>query len=260
MRFPTLLILLFALAATTHAEDPFRIKVLCYNIHHGRGSDDKVDIDRLAKVIQSVDPDLVSLQEVDSGVMRSGGINEPQQLGELCKLTPVFGANIKYDGGDYGNAILSRWPVARHTNHKLQSYYPNEQRGVLEVEVILPDGRGPLLFLATHFDYRANSSERLPSAERVNQLITMKNGVPAVLAGDLNERPDAPAVVELSRIWKRTNDGELPTFPVDKPVRQIDHILVYPPARWRIVETRVLDDAVASDHRAVLSLVELNES
>ena len=251
--------LLMVLTASTawSADQPFRIKVLCYNIHHGRGTDGKVDIERLAKVIQSVDPDLVSLQEVDSGVMRSSQINEPEKLGDLCKLTPVFGNNIKYDGGDYGNAILSRWPVARHTNHKLQSYYPNEQRGLLEVEVTLPEGRGPLLFCATHFDYRGGSPERLPSAVTANELIAMKNGVPAILAGDLNEPPDGAAVVALSKVWKRTNAGELPTFPVDKPTRQIDHILVHPPARWRVIETRVLDEAVASDHRAILAVLEL---
>ncbi|HVJ68953.1 MAG TPA: endonuclease/exonuclease/phosphatase family protein, partial [Caulifigura sp.] len=206
-----------------------------------------------------VDPDLVSLQEVDSGVMRSDRINEPEKLGELCKLTPVFGNNIRYEGGDYGNAVLARWPVKRHDNHKLQSYYPGEQRGLLEVEIELPEGRGPLLFFATHFDYRAGSPERLPSAVTVNQVIATKAGVPAILAGDLNERPDASALQELTRVWKRTNDGELPTFPVDKPTRQIDHILAHPPARWRVIETRVLDDAVASDHRAIFSVIELSQ-
>jgi len=98
----------------------------------------------------------------------------------------------------------------------------------------------------------------LPSAVTANEIIATKAGLPAILAGDLNEPPDAPAVVELSKVWKRTNSGELPTFPVDKPKRQIDHILVSPPAGWRVIETRVLDDAVASDHRAILSVVEFN--
>ena len=83
-----------------------------------------------------------------------------------------------------------------------------------------------MLFFATHFDYRAGSPERLPSAVTVNEIIATKGGLPAILAGDLNEPPDGPAVLELSKVWKRTNSGELPTFPVDKPVRQIDHILV----------------------------------
>ena len=121
----------------------------------------------------------------------------------------------------------------------------------------LPDGRGPLLFFATHIDYRGNSPERLPSAVTVNELIATKNGVPAIVAGDLNERPDGAAVVELAKVWTRTNGGELPTFPVDKPTRQIDHILVHPPARWTVIETRVLDEAVASDHRAILAVLEL---
>lgn len=256
-----LLILALFVAATNTvqaADGPFRVKVLCYNIHHGRGTDDKVDIERIAKVIQSVDPDLVALQEVDSGVNRSQQINEPEKLGELCKMTPVFGNNIKYDGGDYGNAILSRWPVAGHTNHKLQSYYPNEQRGLLEVQVTLPEQRGSLFFYATHYDYRGKSPERLPSAVTTNEIIATKSGLPAILAGDLNEPPGAPAVKELAKVWKRANSGELPTYPVDKPAKQIDHILVHPPARWRVVETRVLDDAAASDHRAIFSILELN--
>jgi endonuclease/exonuclease/phosphatase family metal-dependent hydrolase len=256
-RLAPLFVLLLA-AGVDAADSPFRVKVLCYNIHHGRGADDKVDIERIAKVIQAVDPDLVALQEVDSGVNRSQQINEPEKLGELCKLTPVFGNNIRYDGGDYGNAILSRWPVAGHTNHKLQSYYPNEQRGLLEVQVTLPEERGSLFFYATHYDYRGNSPERLPSAVTTNEILATKNGLPAILAGDLNEPPDANAVKELAKSWKRTNSGELPTYPADKPTKQIDHILVSPPGRWRVIETRVLDDAAASDHRAIVSLLELN--
>ena len=55
----------------------------------------------------------------------------------------------------------------------------------------------------------------------------------------------------------RTNPEIIPTVPVAKPVRQIDYILVRPKNRWKVIETRVLDEAVASDHRAIFAVIEL---
>jgi endonuclease/exonuclease/phosphatase family metal-dependent hydrolase len=57
----------------------------------------------------------------------------------------------------------------------------------------------------------------------------------------------------------RTNPEITPTVPVTKPLRQIDYILVRPKDRWKVVETQVLDEAAASDHRAILAVIELIE-
>jgi endonuclease/exonuclease/phosphatase (EEP) superfamily protein YafD len=78
-----------------------------------------------------------------------------------------------------------------------------------------------------------------------------------VLAGDLNDVRGSQALQILERQWLVTNEGELPTIPVERPVRQIDFVLVRPRERWRLVESRVLSEAVASDHRAILSVLEL---
>jgi endonuclease/exonuclease/phosphatase (EEP) superfamily protein YafD len=47
-----------------------------------------------------------------------------------------------------------------------------------------------------------------------------------------------------------------PTEP-HNPRRRIDYIFYRPSARWRVIESRALDEAVASDHRPVLSVMEL---
>jgi endonuclease/exonuclease/phosphatase (EEP) superfamily protein YafD len=90
----------------------------------------------------------------------------------------------------------------------------------------------------------------------VNELLKEWNG-PAVLAGDLNDIRGSQALQILERDWRIANDGELPTIPVERPARQIDFVLVRPRERWRLVESRVLPEAVASDHRAILSVLEL---
>jgi len=254
--------LLLATTATALADEPTRIRVLCYNIHHGAGMDGKVDIERIAKVILSVDPDLVSLQEIDRGVKRSHGIDEPAELGRLTKMTHLFERNIPFQGGDYGNAILSRLPVTGHRNVHLPSHYEGEQRGALVAELTAPNAaKTPIRFIATHIDYRGDDAERMDSVKAIEEAAREKPDVPTILAGDLNSLPDSRVMKAFGENWTRTDDGSdsssLFTFPADQPNRQIDYVLVRPAKRWKVVETRVLDEPVASDHRPLLVVLEL---
>lgn len=244
-------------ATVTNASEPLQLRVLSYNIHHGEGSDRRVDLKRIAGVINGARPDLVALQEVDSGTKRTGGVDQPWRLSELTKLQHVFGDNIPYEGGRYGNAVLSRFPIVRHENHPLPSHYQGEQRGVLEVEVQPPNWKSPLVFYATHFDYRGGyDAERMESARLVNELAARRPDVPAILAGDLNAVPDSGPLAELSKAWGR-EARVTPSFPAAGPKKQIDYVLFCPTNRWRVVETRVLEEPVASDHRPLLVVLEL---
>jgi endonuclease/exonuclease/phosphatase family metal-dependent hydrolase len=170
----------------------------------------------------------------------------------------VFGANIDFQGGRYGNAILSRFPITRHKNHHLPNVDSGEQRGVLEAVIKISKDQS-VLFLATHFDHRRPDAERRASAKFINELMGQQKNTPAVLAGDLNDVPNSPTLKELGKLWMRTNPEITPTIPVTKPMRQIDYILVQPKERWKVVETKVLDEAVASDHRAIFAVIELVE-
>jgi len=111
--------------------DAPRLRVLSYNIHHGEGVDHKLDLQRIAGVIKSVNPDLVALQEVDKGTQRANRVDQPVELARLTGMKVVFGGNIRYEGGDYGNAVLSRLPIKRHKNHLLPLFDDGElpQRG-----------------------------------------------------------------------------------------------------------------------------------
>ncbi len=243
--------------ATVPVGGQLRLRVLSYNIHHGEGVDRQLDLPRIANVIKSVKPDLVALQEVDQGTERTNKVDQPAELARLTGMDIVFGGNIRYQGGDYGNAVLSRLPISRHNNHLLPRFDDGEQRGVLEVEVEMPGGYATLLFLATHLDHRAGDRERVASARAINELAADKTSWPAVLAGDLNDVPDSQTLREFEAMWTRANEKMLPTIPVDQPTRQIDFILFRPAERWKAIEVQVLDEAVASDHRAIFAVLEL---
>jgi len=69
-------------------------------------------------VINAEDPELGGLQEVDRGVERTGRIDEIAELAKLTKMNYAFAFNLRYQGGQYGVAILSRSTI-RATDHHL---------------------------------------------------------------------------------------------------------------------------------------------
>jgi endonuclease/exonuclease/phosphatase family metal-dependent hydrolase len=260
-------LLALAWATCSRAELPAEIRVLTYNIHHGEGVDGKFDLPRIADVIKSASPDLVALQEVDQGTARASGVDQPAELARLTGMQVVFGRNIDFEGGGYGTAVLSRLPVKAHSSVKLRSFYEGtvdqpEQRGVQIVE-IGEAGEAGLVFLSTHLDYRPDERERMASADAINELAAEYGERLMILAGDLNAQPQSRVMREFEKRWtiagvKTQADGSAPlllTFPSDEPVKWIDYVLVRPADRWEIVEVRVIEERIASDHRPLLAVL-----
>ncbi|MEC7857433.1 MAG: endonuclease/exonuclease/phosphatase family protein [Verrucomicrobiota bacterium] len=241
---------------TTEDDQNLRLRILSYNIHHAEGVDGKLDVPRIAQVILSVDPDLVALQEVDKNTIRTGKVNQDIELSRLTKMNCVFGSNITFQGGQYGNAILSKFPIIKNKNFLLPNVDSGEQRGLLQSQIQISNKEN-VLFFSTHLDHRRSDRERLASAKAINQIISLGNKSPAILAGDFNDVPDSPTLKELGKVWLRSNKKILRTIPASKPSRQIDYIFVQPKERWKIIESQILDEDIASDHRAIFSIIEL---
>jgi endonuclease/exonuclease/phosphatase family metal-dependent hydrolase len=232
------------------------LRVLCYNIHHGEGTDGKLDLERIASVVRSENPDVAALQEVDQNARRTGKVDQPAELARLTGMRVVFGKNIDFEGGGYGNAVLSKLSIKSHKNYLLPTFDNFEQRGVLVVEFEAPQAKAPLFLFATHLDHRPDNRERLASARKINELLADYADAPMLLAGDLNDTLES-SVLEIFRgKWTQANEEERPTVPVAEPRRQIDFILLRPTSRWKVIEFRVLDEAVASDHRAILAVLD----
>ncbi|MCI0424003.1 MAG: endonuclease/exonuclease/phosphatase family protein, partial [Acidobacteria bacterium] len=147
----------------------------------------------------------------------------------------------------------------RRMNHHLPSLYKGEQRGVLEVEVEWKEGGTNLLFLATHLDYRPKEEERLASAKMIEKLVSDGPKLPGLLAGDLNATPDSETLKQVTRTWKiAEGKDKLLTYPSKEPKKHIDYVLFRPTERWKVVEVKVLNEEVASDHRPILAVLELS--
>lgn len=250
------------------------IKVMSFNIAHGRGTDDVVDLERIAKVIEASDADIVGLQEVDRNRQRSGYADQAMRLSERLSMEFAYGPNMeeKPDGAEtavrqYGNAVLSRYPIKSAANHPLTCVPvqgdPNEPRGVQEVKV---DAEGiEFTFFNTHL---AKKEEELPvSIEEIMELLKSCTQ-PFVLTGDFNAPPWDEEIRKMGRFAKSVflEKGEPltvahpPSFHADKveeepePAARIDYIFISD--GFSVKDSGVIE-TVVSDHRPIVADLEL---
>lgn len=226
--FFILIILTFIISCSVSGRkkstSPEYLCVITYNIHHGVGIDGLFDVKRIADLIRENDADLVALQEVDVETERTGGLNTMEYLARELSMYFAFGKNLDFQGGGYGNGILSKYPLVSIENLHIPPYRSGEQRGILK---ILVDYNGrELAFWNTHLDHRKDDTERRESV-RIIKKMTEDLNIPIILAGDFNDTPESKALSELNTVfddvWAIRKNNKGFTFPSDKPERRIDY-------------------------------------
>lgn len=235
------------------------VRVLSFNIFHGATveADKEFDLDLLAKVIQDQKPDLVALQEVDYKTKRARGYDLVTELGVRTKMQALFGKAMPYDGGEYGEGVLSTASFLSTKNHALPARADKEPRAALAVMVPLQNDK-KIRFVATHLDHTKEETDRLAQAQKLNQLFA-QDETPTILAGDLNALPHSQTMQKLLGHWQNADPNNSPTYPAKKPSIKLDYILFRPAQKWRVLESKVIANKIASDHRAVLTVLELME-
>ncbi len=232
------------------------LTVMTYNIHHGEGMDGKIDMMRIADVIESVSPDLVALQEVDHITRRSNGVNQAAEVGHLTGMNYAFGKAMEFEGGFYGLAVLSRSLIDGKKTHTLPFSPGHEPRIVLEIK-IRHEGE-TITFFNTHLDHITDSPDRMAAIKSIESLVEKNPNQSIILAGDLNALPNSNEIERLRKHWMIAGDAaELESFPSSDPNRLIDYIAVRPEERWKVHSTRVIPEKAASDHRPIVSEIEL---
>ena len=236
---------------------PIIFRVMTYNIHHGEGLDGKVDLDRIAKVITNANADAVALQEVDQNTKRTGGIDMAAELAKRTNMHVAFGANLDFQGGKYGTAILSKHPIETYENHVLKQARNGEPRGVLLA--LLDVGQGRLLFAGTHLDHTRDQGERLFSQTQFDELFAKYEDLPIIFCGDFNDTPGSELHKRMSEnwfdSWELVGQGPGLTMTSDNPTRRIDYVWVSDKKNFKLRWTDV-PKTDASDHLPVVAEME----
>lgn len=198
--------------STNNVNTTGTFRAMSYNIHSASGPDGHVDTQRIADFILAQDVDLVSLNEVARFMPRSDGRDTIGELAEQTGMTMVFSNNMAgLTGNDqFGNAILSRYPVIFRDHRLLPKVGDNEQRGWLKAVV---DINGKFVsFWSTHLDFKADNTERLMCVTNFNTWLADET-IPVVFGGDFNDTPDGPMYDRMEQkwtdIWPVAGDGSL---------------------------------------------------
>ena len=235
-------LMLWGITLTVLGQDT--LKVMTYNVRHCAGMDLVLDYDRTAAVIALQQPDLVALQELDSMTDRS---EQRYQLGELASHTgyhPVFGAAIDYDGGKYGVGILTQ-EIPLSTKH---IPLPGDEPRVLLV-VELQD----YVMACTHLDLE--EEPRLASVLLIVEE-AQRWQKPFLLAGDWNDTPDSELLQEMMKYFTILSGNDV-SYPADEPQECLDYVAVFKDKSVEVLESIVIDEPEASDHRPVVVRVVL---
>jgi Metal-dependent hydrolase len=224
-------------STTTPAPARTTIRVVSFNIHAGTDAAHQPNLERVAAVLDTLDADVVLLQEVDRGTKRSGRVDQIAELERLTGLRGAFGKSLDFQGGDYGIAALSRWSIHTVDVVPLHTEAPAERgdgryepRVALHLVVSTP--AGPLHVIGTHLGAEGDGTYRRQEALALLAHIRqdVPPGVALIVGGDFNSLPESNVVaafsLAMSDAWTACGNGAGYTFPSDDPERRIDYIFL----------------------------------
>uniref|UniRef100_F4CBG6 Endonuclease/exonuclease/phosphatase n=1 Tax=Sphingobacterium sp. (strain 21) TaxID=743722 RepID=F4CBG6_SPHS2 len=229
-----------------------KLKIMSYNIHHGADANEQDQLEAMAAFIKESGADIVGLQEVDSMCRRSGNVDQPRVLAQKTGMHYTYTRHFAYDGGSYGQALLSRFPIERTVNERLP-VSTGATTSFLTAEVVVPTHR-TLSIGVVHLDYRAEAG-RLRQAEIIDSIIK-KASHPFILTGDMNAEPQHETLAVLSKQLIATQGRDAFTYPTAPPKKKIDYIMLDKRLKASVIEAKVLP-VLFSDHLPIVSTIEI---
>ncbi|WP_408007688.1 endonuclease/exonuclease/phosphatase family protein [Pseudalkalibacillus sp. A8] len=232
------------------------LKIMTFNIRHGKGMDKNHNLQRISQVLKNSKADIIGLNEVDKEFSkRSEFVDQAEWIAKDLNMGYVFGPSITRRGkkeGDirqYGSAILTRFPIITSDNYPFD-FLPRivEDRSLLKVIVEIEKREVAIYITHLSFAPFLHSKQTEFILERVTQDVK-----PSVIMGDWNMKPYSSSwklvTEQLKDTWEEQqgNGGSGYTFPSRRPRMKLDYIFMND--FFEVLEAKVVEtNSKASDH------------
>ncbi len=227
------------------------MRVISYNIHKGIGGRDRrYRLERIIRVLEDHNPDIICLQEVDRHVSRSHHDDQPRKLADAFRAVEhLYQLNVRVKDGGYGNLVLSRWPFRCHHQVSLRRKR-RKPRGAQMAVVETPEGP----FHLVHWHLGLAERERHWQVRHLldHSLYRESEHLPTLIVGDFNDWLNTLARGPFARhgfAQVTAPRWRFRSFPAFMPVASLDKAFVRGPMEIRharIAHSRLARDA--SDH------------
>ncbi|WP_245247208.1 MULTISPECIES: endonuclease/exonuclease/phosphatase family protein [unclassified Paenibacillus] len=228
---------------------------MTFNMHHGQGMDGKVNLNRIAEVIEESEADLVGLNEVDRCYSkRSGFMDQLSWLADRLHMNACFAASLTLSAkgniraGQYGNALLSRFPVISLEQHVLGNVRSGLREARVLLETIVQIHGHHIKLYVTHL-----SLNPIAHRQQVDFIVKtiMHDKQPVILMGDMNMRSGSKGWQKITKVLHDTCRLQYSypcyTFPSIRPTIQLDYI--FASKHFQITTAKVFKKkTIASDH------------
>ncbi len=211
-----------------------------------------MDVNAVVEVLRPLNADLIVIREIDRNTKRSGYTNMPAEIAKKLGMNQFFAKAINYDGGEYGTAVLSRFPITDSAAFILP--VPSGEPGPLALIRVKVKNGQTLAFAGTHFNATAN----LRAGQPAKLLEFLKDVTdPLIVGGNFNDQLAGDTYLELkTRFTLICTEGCAFNYPAANPSGNTDYIIYAPANRFRVMENKV-GTASTSDHLPVISRMQV---
>jgi endonuclease/exonuclease/phosphatase family metal-dependent hydrolase len=237
------------------------MRALSYNIHKGIGGRDRrYDLDRIIRVIEHENPDLLCLQEVTRHARRTRRDDQPKLLQEAFSFVDaVYQMNVHYRVGGYGNLILSRWPILHRHDVSLRLGI-RKPRGAQLAVVESPEGK----FQIVNWHLGLADRERRWQVEQLlsHTLFRELAEAPTLVLGDFNDwrnRLADAAFTAQGFVALAEPPSKFRTFPAFLPMLSLDKAFQRGLFIREVRPVRTPTSHLASDHLPLVVDFHLHE-
>jgi endonuclease/exonuclease/phosphatase family metal-dependent hydrolase len=244
---------LVLLLATTINAQSLTIKVMSMNIREG-GELANFDAEAFSACIREHNPDVVVFQEMDNFTTRNGNKDLLSEMAVKLGMFPYFGKAFTYASGDFGNAILSKYPFYNAKNITSNPAGASEARACAWVDIALP-GKRKVRIAVTHLDVASDEQIRITMMATINSNVLLNNQLPTLLIGDFNATPDSDTMNYAKIKWQDIGAGTGNTISSTNPTKRIDYVMGYPKS-WVKKSYEIVCYPGLSDHCFIVAEVE----
>lgn len=248
-----ILLIIWVIISPALLAQSLSLRVISMNMKEG-GKLANYDADAYSDFIRQYNPDVVVFQEMDNFTTRNGNKDLLSEMAVKLGMFPYFGKAFTYAGGDFGNAILSKYPFYNARTITAKPTGASEMRACSWIDVLMPD-KQKVRVAVTHLDVSSDDQVRINMLATINTNMLTNNELPTLLIGDFNATPESDTMNYAKFRWQDIGEGTGNTISSTNPTKRIDYVMGYPKT-WIKKSYEIVCNPGLSDHCFIVADVE----